>query len=39
MVKIVIDAMGGDYAPKQQVLGCVEALKKDKDLYFARQVY
>ena len=33
MVKIVIDAMGGDYAPKQQVLGCVEALKKNKDLY------
>ncbi|MBQ8291603.1 MAG: phosphate acyltransferase PlsX [Clostridia bacterium] len=33
MVKIVIDAMGGDFAPKQQVLGCVDALKKDKDLY------
>ncbi|MBQ9714342.1 MAG: phosphate acyltransferase PlsX [Clostridia bacterium] len=33
MTRIVIDAMGGDYAPKQQVLGCVEALKKDKDLY------
>ena len=32
MVKIVIDAMGGDYAPKQQVLGAVEALKKDKEL-------
>jgi len=32
MVKIVIDAMGGDFAPKQQVLGAVEALKKDKDL-------
>jgi glycerol-3-phosphate acyltransferase PlsX len=25
--------MGGDYAPKQQVLGCVEALNNDKDLY------
>ena len=24
--------MGGDFAPKQQVLGAVEALKKDKDL-------
>jgi len=33
MTKIVVDAMGGDYAPKQQVLGSVEALKKDKDLY------
>ncbi|MBR2442053.1 MAG: phosphate acyltransferase PlsX [Clostridia bacterium] len=33
MTKIVIDAMGGDFAPKQQVLGAVEALKKDKDLY------
>ncbi|MBE7080488.1 MAG: phosphate acyltransferase PlsX [Clostridiales bacterium] len=32
MVKIAIDAMGGDFAPKQQVLGAVEALKKDKDL-------
>ncbi len=32
MTKIIIDAMGGDFAPKQQVLGCVEALKKDKDL-------
>ena len=32
MVKIVIDAMGGDFAPKQQVLGAVEALNKDKDL-------
>lgn len=33
MTKIVVDAMGGDYAPKQQVLGCVKALNKDKDLY------
>ncbi|MBQ7831864.1 MAG: phosphate acyltransferase PlsX [Clostridia bacterium] len=32
MVKIVIDAMGGDYAPEQQVLGAVKALNKDKDL-------
>ena len=33
MTKIVVDAMGGDYAPKQQVLGSVAALEKDKDLY------
>ncbi len=33
MTKIIIDAMGGDYAPAEQVLGCVNALKKDKDLY------
>ena len=33
MTKIVIDAMGGDFAPRQQVLGSVEALNKDKDLY------
>ena len=31
MTKIVIDAMGGDFAPEQQVLGAVAALKKDKD--------
>lgn len=33
MVKIAIDAMGGDFAPKQQVLGAVEALNRNKDLY------
>ncbi len=33
MTKIIIDAMGGDYAPRQQVLGCVDALNKDEDLY------
>lgn len=32
MVKIVIDAMGGDFAPQQQVLGAVAAINKDKDL-------
>lgn len=32
MVKIVIDAMGGDFAPKQQVIGSVNALNEDKDL-------
>ena len=31
MVKIVIDAMGGDYAPKQQILGTVKALNEDKN--------
>ncbi len=33
MTKIIIDAMGGDFAPKQQVQGCVNALNNDKDLY------
>ncbi len=31
MIKIIIDAMGGDYAPEQQVKGAVEALEGDKD--------
>ncbi|MBQ8885988.1 MAG: phosphate acyltransferase PlsX [Clostridia bacterium] len=31
MIKIVIDAMGGDYAPEEQVKGAIEALNKDKD--------
>ena len=33
MTRIVIDAMGGDFAPLQQVLGAVQALREDKDLY------
>lgn len=33
MTKIVVDAMGGDFAPQQQVAGSVLALNKDKDLY------
>lgn len=33
MLKIVVDAMGGDFAPKQQVLGAVEALNRDSELY------
>ncbi len=33
MTRIVIDAMGGDFAPQQQVLGSVAALQKDKDLH------
>lgn len=32
MVKIVVDAMGGDFAPNEQVLGAVTAVNKDKDL-------
>ena len=31
MIKIAIDAMGGDFAPEQQVKGTIEALQKDKD--------
>ena len=33
MIKIAIDAMGGDYAPAEQVKGAVLALEKQKDLY------
>lgn len=33
MVKIVLDAMGGDNAPAATVQGAVEALKKDGNLY------
>ena len=33
MIKIVVDAMGGDYAPQQQVLGSVAALNNNKDLH------
>ena len=33
MVRIAIDAMGGDYAPAEQVKGAVLALEKNKDLY------
>lgn len=33
MVKIAVDVMGGDFAPAQQVKGCVLALEKDKDLF------
>jgi glycerol-3-phosphate acyltransferase PlsX len=32
-MRILIDGMGGDYAPKQQVAGAVNALQNDKDLY------
>ena len=33
MTKIIIDAMGGDFAPVQQVAGAVKALNNDKDLF------
>ena len=32
-IVIAIDAMGGDFAPKEQVKGTVEALKNDKELF------
>lgn len=32
MIKIVVDAMGGDFAPTEQVKGAVKALGEDKDL-------
>ena len=32
MTRIIVDAMGGDYAPHEPVIGAVDALKKDKDL-------
>lgn len=32
MIKIAIDAMGGDYAPKEQVLGAMLAIEKIKDI-------
>ena len=31
-MKIILDAMGGDYAPKETVLGAIDALKLDKDI-------
>ena len=32
MMKIVLDAMGGDYAPMEMVKGAVDALGKSSDL-------
>ena len=32
MIKIAIDAMGGDYAPKEQVEGCMLAIKNVPDI-------
>lgn len=31
-MKIIVDAMGGDHAPLQIVLGAVDAIKQDKSL-------
>ena len=31
-MKIIVDAMGGDNAPEQIVIGAIEAIKADKDL-------
>lgn len=31
-MKIVVDAMGGDFAPEQNILGTADALRQDKDL-------
>lgn len=33
MIKIILDAMGGDNAPEATVTGAVQALEKDKELY------
>ncbi len=33
MTRIIIDAMGGDFAPVEQVRGSVNALNNDKELY------
>ena len=33
MIRIAVDAMGGDFAPEQQVKGAVLALEKQKDLF------
>ncbi|MBR2022956.1 MAG: phosphate acyltransferase PlsX [Clostridia bacterium] len=33
MIRIAVDAMGGDFAPAEQVAGAVEALKKHEDLH------
>lgn len=32
MVKVVLDAMGGDHAPGEQIKGAVEAVKERKDI-------
>ena len=33
MIRIAVDAMGGDFAPFEQVKGAVDALNNDKELY------
>ena len=32
MIRIAIDAMGGDFAPKVNVVGAMEAVKKFSDI-------
>ncbi|BDR72365.1 phosphate acyltransferase [Clostridium tetani] len=32
-MKIAVDGMGGDFAPKEVVAGCVDALNENKDLH------
>ncbi len=32
MIKIAVDAMGGDFAPKEQVLGAMMAIKNIDDV-------
>lgn len=32
MIKIAVDAMGGDYAPKEPVLGAIEAIKENDNI-------
>ena len=32
MVKIVVDVMGGDHAPEEQIAGAVDALARDREL-------
>ncbi|MBQ7797920.1 MAG: hypothetical protein IJ371_02225 [Clostridia bacterium] len=31
-MKIVVDAFGGDYAPHEIVLGCIEAVKRNPEV-------
>ena len=37
--KIVVDAMGGDYAPEEVVKGTLDALEKDNDYLTAGGVF
>ena len=32
MIRIAMDAMGGDFAPQQIVLGAVQSIKQDNDV-------
>ena len=33
LIKVAIDAMGGDYAPQEPVKGAVEAVNAKKELF------